>query len=161
MVGRLLLGCVYAPAVQGTGWVLHAFFQIPSTRETSIQKSRNLTYYYRFISLIKRIVQSFFLSERQLPKTTWRPRLRNRTGARSLLHAKAILPIQTMSKATSQRIVVFSGGSATNNLVDVFNTLIERKKCGLTYVIPISDNGGSSSELIRVFGGPGQTFICS
>jgi hypothetical protein len=32
------------------------------------------------------------------------------------------------------------------------------KKCPLSYVIPISDNGGSSSELIRVFGGPG-TYI--
>jgi hypothetical protein len=52
-------------------------------------------------------------------------------------------------------IVVFSGGSAANNLVDVFKTLREDKKCPLSYVIPISDNGGSSSELIRVFGGPG------
>lgn len=52
-------------------------------------------------------------------------------------------------------IVVFSGGSAANNLVDVFSTVREDKKCPLSYVIPISDNGGSSSELIRVFGGPG------
>lgn len=52
-------------------------------------------------------------------------------------------------------IVVFSGGSAANNLVDVFNTVREDKKCPLSYIIPISDNGGSSSELIRVFGGPG------
>jgi len=29
------------------------------------------------------------------------------------------------------------------------------KDCPLSYVIPISDNGGSSSELIRFFGGPG------
>jgi hypothetical protein len=53
-------------------------------------------------------------------------------------------------------IVVFSGGSAANNLVDVFNTVREDKRCPLSYVIPISDNGGSSSELIRVFGGPGR-----
>ncbi|KAK0664337.1 Uncharacterized protein DIS24_g611 [Lasiodiplodia hormozganensis] len=52
-------------------------------------------------------------------------------------------------------IVVFSGGSAANNLVDVFKTVAERKQCSLSYVIPISDNGGSTSELIRVFGGPG------
>ncbi|KAF2468836.1 UPF0052-domain-containing protein [Lindgomyces ingoldianus] len=52
-------------------------------------------------------------------------------------------------------IVVFSGGSAANNLVDVFKTVRENKRCPLSYVIPISDNGGSSSELIRVFGGPG------
>ena len=53
-------------------------------------------------------------------------------------------------------IVVFSGGSAANNLVDVFKTVREDKRCPLSYVIPISDNGGSSSELIRVFGGPGM-----
>ena len=55
----------------------------------------------------------------------------------------------------SRKVVVFSGGSAANSLVDVFNQVIEKNNCSLTYVIPISDNGGSSSELIRVFGGPG------
>jgi 2-phospho-L-lactate transferase/gluconeogenesis factor (CofD/UPF0052 family) len=52
-------------------------------------------------------------------------------------------------------VVVFSGGSAANSLVDVFRGVVEDKKCQLSYIIPISDNGGSSSELIRVFGGPG------
>jgi 2-phospho-L-lactate transferase/gluconeogenesis factor (CofD/UPF0052 family) len=55
----------------------------------------------------------------------------------------------------SKGIVVFSGGSAANNLVDVFEAVREKKECPLSYIIPISDNGGSSSELIRVFGGPG------
>jgi len=59
------------------------------------------------------------------------------------------------SNETPKGLVVFSGGSAANNLVDVFNAVRESKKCQLSYVIPISDNGGSSSELIRVFGGPG------
>lgn len=54
-----------------------------------------------------------------------------------------------------RKVVVFSGGSAANSLVDVFNEVIEKNNCALTYVIPISDNGGSSSEIIRVFGGPG------
>ncbi|PYH43841.1 gluconeogenesis factor YvcK family protein [Aspergillus saccharolyticus JOP 1030-1] len=52
-------------------------------------------------------------------------------------------------------LVVFSGGSAANNLVDVFDSVRETKNCPLSYIIPISDNGGSSSELIRIFGGPG------
>lgn len=56
--------------------------------------------------------------------------------------------------ANPRKVVVFSGGSAANSLVDVFNQVIEKNNCSLTYVIPISDNGGSSSELIRVFGGP-------
>jgi len=53
-------------------------------------------------------------------------------------------------------LVVFSGGSAANSLVDVFNDVAERQSSNLSYVIPISDNGGSTSELIRVFGGPGR-----
>ena len=59
------------------------------------------------------------------------------------------------SSSQPRGIVVFSGGSAANNLVDVFNDVRETKACSLSYIIPISDNGGSSSELIRVFGGPG------
>ena len=53
-------------------------------------------------------------------------------------------------------IVIFSGGSAANSLVDLFNSVREANNTTLSYVIPISDNGGSSSELIRVFGGPGK-----
>ena len=53
-------------------------------------------------------------------------------------------------------IVVFSGGTAANSLVDVFAKVAEGNRCSLSYVIPISDNGGSSSELIRVLGGPGK-----
>lgn len=60
-----------------------------------------------------------------------------------------------MASVASRRVVCFSGGSAANNLVDVFNEVIENNNCSLSYVIPISDNGGSTSELIRVFGGPG------
>lgn len=56
---------------------------------------------------------------------------------------------------TPRGIVVFSGGSAANSLVDVFGAVRQSKECPLSYIIPISDNGGSSSELIRVFGGPG------
>ncbi|KAG9242094.1 hypothetical protein BJ878DRAFT_189524 [Calycina marina] len=54
-----------------------------------------------------------------------------------------------------RHIAVFSGGSAANSLVDVFGKVAVDESCSLSYIIPISDNGGSSSELIRVFGGPG------
>ncbi|EXJ55906.1 hypothetical protein A1O7_08837 [Cladophialophora yegresii CBS 114405] len=56
---------------------------------------------------------------------------------------------------TAKGITVFSGGSAANALVEVFEAVRTTKSCPLNYIIPISDNGGSSSELIRVFGGPG------
>ena len=54
-----------------------------------------------------------------------------------------------------RKLVIFYGGSAANSLVDVFDEVINNNNYSLSYVIPISDNGGSSSELIRVFGGPG------
>lgn len=60
-----------------------------------------------------------------------------------------------MDATPNRGIVVISGGSAANNLVDVFNAVRDSKDCLLSYIIPISDNGGSSSELIRIFGGPG------
>lgn len=56
---------------------------------------------------------------------------------------------------------MFSGGSAANSLVDVFNEIREANNAVLSYVIPISDNGGSSSEVIRVFGGPGMSNTAS
>lgn len=59
-------------------------------------------------------------------------------------------------------IVVFSGGSATNSLVDVFEGVRAANAAAtLSYVIPISDNGGSTSEIIRVFGGPGISYQIS
>ncbi|KAK0626903.1 hypothetical protein B0T14DRAFT_562770 [Immersiella caudata] len=51
-------------------------------------------------------------------------------------------------------ITIFTGGTAANSLVGVFNRVAEQQSGQLAYVIPISDNGGSSSELIRVIGGP-------
>lgn len=59
--------------------------------------------------------------------------------------------------APGDGLVVFSGGTAANSLVDVFEHVRAANKCTLSYVIPISDNGGSTSEVIRVFGGPGTS----
>ena len=64
-------------------------------------------------------------------------------------------PSSSESTVSDKGIVVFSGGSAANSLVDVFNEITQKRNCPLSYILPISDNGGSSSELIRVFGGPG------
>lgn len=51
-------------------------------------------------------------------------------------------------------LVVFSGGTATNSLTSCFSQLSVDQDGELTYVLPISDNGGSTSEILRVFGGP-------
>lgn len=48
------------------------------------------------------------------------------------------------------KIAVLSGGTATNDLTDLFNNLSE----SVSYILPILDNGGSTSEMIRVLGGP-------
>lgn len=56
-------------------------------------------------------------------------------------------------------LCVFTGGTAANFLVDVFDRIIAKRNCSLRYIIPISDNGGSSSELIRVFGGPSMLLV--
>jgi hypothetical protein len=84
----------------------------------------------------------------------------NGTDVLVTLNSCTSTPVQ-MSNGNfkTKGIVVFSGGSAANELVDVFSTVREDKKCPLSYIIPISDNGGSSSELIRVFGGPGMISI--
>lgn len=48
------------------------------------------------------------------------------------------------------KIAVISGGTATNDLVGLFNNISPHT----SYILPILDNGGSTSELIRVIGGP-------
>ncbi|CAD1811970.1 hypothetical protein FOB58_004625 [Candida parapsilosis] len=50
------------------------------------------------------------------------------------------------------KITVVSGGTATNELTPLFSNLSKSNKT--SYILPISDNGGSTSELIRVIGGP-------
>ncbi|RKP31784.1 UPF0052-domain-containing protein [Metschnikowia bicuspidata] len=46
--------------------------------------------------------------------------------------------------------VILSGGTATNDLVATFTESFAH----VDYILPISDNGGSSLEIIRVIGGP-------
>lgn len=48
------------------------------------------------------------------------------------------------------KLVVFSGGTAMNTIADELSVLTRR----VTHVIPVSDNGGSTSEIVRVLGGP-------
>ena len=51
----------------------------------------------------------------------------------------------------SMKVVVISGGTATNNIIEEF--LPSNKDDKLTFILPVSDNGGSSGELQRIFGG--------
>lgn len=49
------------------------------------------------------------------------------------------------------RLVVFKGGTAFNTFLPEFHQTFPNT----SYVIPVSDDGGSSREIVRVFGGPG------
>lgn len=48
------------------------------------------------------------------------------------------------------KISIISGGTATNALVPMLKTLSTK----ISFILPILDNGGSTSEIIRVIGGP-------
>ena len=50
------------------------------------------------------------------------------------------------------KITILSGGTATNQLVPLFKRLSPNNN--ISYILPILDNGGSTSEIIRVIGGP-------
>ncbi|OAD68069.1 hypothetical protein PHYBLDRAFT_188799 [Phycomyces blakesleeanus NRRL 1555(-)] len=51
----------------------------------------------------------------------------------------------------SPSFVIFSGGSACNHIIRAFH---ESPGQDVSYVLGVSDNGGSTSELLRVLGGP-------
>ncbi|KAL7269446.1 hypothetical protein RUND412_007894, partial [Rhizina undulata] len=57
--------------------------------------------------------------------------------------------------STRKHTVVFNGGSAAKNLITVFKVFSRGHGGGLHFVLPISDNGGSTSDILRVFGDPG------
>lgn len=53
-------------------------------------------------------------------------------------------------QVVQKRVVVFSGGSALNSAVLRLRRIIPN----IAYVMTVSDDGGSSREIIRVLGGP-------
>lgn len=58
---------------------------------------------------------------------------------------------QVKSYALAPNLVVFSGGTGGNAIVSAIQSVSNR----VSYVLPISDNGGSTSEILRVLGGIG------
>jgi 2-phospho-L-lactate transferase/gluconeogenesis factor (CofD/UPF0052 family) len=55
-----------------------------------------------------------------------------------------------MTEHDSTHLVVFKGGTAFNSLLESFRSHFPKT----SYVVPVSDDGGSSREICRVFGGP-------
>ena len=60
-------------------------------------------------------------------------------------------PPKTPASKDERSIVVFSGGSASNNFVSMLQSFTDN----ICYVLPVSDDGGSTSEIVKVVGGPG------
>jgi hypothetical protein len=48
------------------------------------------------------------------------------------------------------RLTIFSGGSGFNTTAILLKTVTNQ----VTYIMPVSDNGGSTAEISRVLGGP-------
>ncbi|KAJ3305134.1 hypothetical protein HDU76_005057, partial [Blyttiomyces sp. JEL0837] len=59
-------------------------------------------------------------------------------------------PRQPPSK-DHRSMVIFSGGSAANHFVFMFQAITDN----ICYILPVSDDGGSTSEIVKVVGGPG------
>ncbi|CAI0444886.1 unnamed protein product [Linum tenue] len=53
-------------------------------------------------------------------------------------------------RPTQPSLLVFSGGTAFNGVVEELKKLTTR----VTHVLPVSDDGGSTAEIVRVLGGP-------
>lgn len=64
------------------------------------------------------------------------------------------VPARRSSAATAElscpALVVFSGGTAFNSLAGHLRQLTTR----VAHVLPVSDDGGSTAEIVRVLGGP-------
>lgn len=58
---------------------------------------------------------------------------------------------ERVSSGWGGALVVFSGGSAFN---EASNLLKGYQELSVTHVLPVSDDGGSSAEVIRALGGP-------
>ena len=67
---------------------------------------------------------------------------------------RASVPARRSSAATAElscpALVVFSGGTAFNSLAGHLRQLTTR----VAHVLPVSDDGGSTAEIVRVLGGP-------
>ncbi|KAK0446486.1 UPF0052-domain-containing protein [Desarmillaria tabescens] len=78
-----------------------------------------------------------------LPVTASQERYQTSTPASANTPATST---QDASEASTTSFVVISGGTGGNSICSAFGNAC--------YVLPVSDDGGSSSEIIRVLGGP-------
>ncbi|XP_021850407.2 uncharacterized protein [Spinacia oleracea] len=68
----------------------------------------------------------------------------------SLMASSSIPPPLQSSTTPPPSLLVFSGGTAFNGVVEELKKLTTR----VAHVLPVSDDGGSTAEIVRVLGGP-------
>ncbi|KAI9203111.1 uncharacterized protein BJ171DRAFT_460569 [Polychytrium aggregatum] len=59
-------------------------------------------------------------------------------------------PLFSPALTSPRSLLIFSGGSALNPLVGMIQNLTD----DVAYILPVSDDGGSTAEIIKVLGGP-------
>ncbi|KAG2687805.1 hypothetical protein I3843_09G068600 [Carya illinoinensis] len=71
-------------------------------------------------------------------------------ASRSSLHHQHYCRSSPNSSPKQPSLLVFSGGTAFNGVVEELKNLTTR----VAHVLPVSDDGGSTAEIVRVLGGP-------
>ncbi|ORX90960.1 UPF0052-domain-containing protein [Basidiobolus meristosporus CBS 931.73] len=72
------------------------------------------------------------------------------SGSINTASSRSTSPIPCCHNPSTRSIFVFSGGSACNSLCQVLQSITTNT----SYILGVSDNGGSTSEILRVTGGP-------
>ncbi|KAJ8906805.1 hypothetical protein NDN08_003291 [Rhodosorus marinus] len=72
-------------------------------------------------------------------------------GYKSSVRGAEILDLERVSVDSERRLVIFSGGTAFNSCARLMR---EESLLKVSYVLPVSDDGGSTSEIIKCLGGP-------
>ncbi|PKA53351.1 hypothetical protein AXF42_Ash010081 [Apostasia shenzhenica] len=65
-------------------------------------------------------------------------------------HCSISAPLSIPNAARQPSLLVFSGGTAFNGVVEELKKVTIR----VAHVLPVSDDGGSTAEIVRVLGGP-------
>lgn len=59
-----------------------------------------------------------------------------------------------MMSKQNRKVIVFSGGTALNSCAKQMLLSLKHQTDEVTHVLPVSDDGGSTAEIVRVLGGP-------
>mmetsp|Transcript_24770 Transcript_24770/g.97915 ORF Transcript_24770/g.97915 Transcript_24770/m.97915 type:complete len:222 (-) Transcript_24770:2611-3276(-) len=72
-------------------------------------------------------------------------------GCMNFVRSAESLDLERVSVDSERRLVIFSGGTAFNSCARL---MTEESLLKVSYVLPVSDDGGSTSEIIKCLGGP-------